>query len=106
MAVYFLGGKTAANLWVPSLLAWPGCSQGRGAASVSHKPRCHSGLMAISAVLRELSRCCSEILDQILFLLCFILESSCSHMHVLPRSDGVSKERLRSRGCFSLEEET
>ena len=44
-----------------------------------------SGLMAEAAVLSELSRCSSEIVDEIL-LLCFILEDSCSQMCILPKA--------------------
>jgi len=44
-----------------------------------------SGSMAEAAVLNELSRCSSEVVDEIL-LLCFILENSCSQLCILPKA--------------------
>jgi len=45
------------------------------------------GLMEVASILNELSRCLSEIFDEILLFLHFILENSCSEMYALPKSD-------------------
>ena len=47
---------------------------------------CQSDLMSVFAILIEFSRFSSEILDEILVSLCFILESSCSQMYILPEA--------------------
>ena len=50
-----------------------------------------SGSVTVASVLSEFSRCLSEISDEILFFLCFILENSCSQMYMMPKSDDMSK---------------
>jgi len=45
-----------------------------------------SGLMEVVAIRSELSRCLSEVFDEILLFLCFILENSYSQMYVLPKT--------------------
>ena len=50
-----------------------------------------SGLMVVVAILSELSRYSSEIFDESLLFLCFILDSKCSQMCILPKSDDTNK---------------
>ena len=47
--------------------------------------------MSVAAILSEFSKCSSEIFDEIVVFLCFILENSCSQMYVLPKSNDVNK---------------
>ncbi len=44
-----------------------------------------TGSVAVAAILSELSRCLPEIFIEILLLLYFILENSCSQMDALPK---------------------
>jgi len=50
----------------------------------------------------EFSRRSTEIFDEIFLFLCCIIESSCSQMCVLTRSDDMNKVWLLSDGYFSL----
>lgn len=50
-----------------------------------------AGLMAVFAVLSELSMFSVEIFDEIFLLLYFILENNSSRMCVLPKSDDTNK---------------
>jgi len=47
--------------------------------------------MKVAAILREFSSCSSEIFDEILLFLCFILENICSQMYVLPKGNDTNK---------------
>jgi len=47
--------------------------------------------MAVVAILSELSRCSIEVFDEILLFLCYILENSCSHMYILPKSNDIRR---------------
>lgn len=49
------------------------------------------GLMAVVAIPHAFSRCSSEISDEMLPLLCFILDSNCSQMYILQKSDYMNK---------------
>ena len=46
--------------------------------------------MAVVAILRDVSRCSSEIFDEILFFQYFILDN-CSQMYILPKSYDMNK---------------
>lgn len=61
-----------------------------------------SGLMEVVAIRSELSRCLSEVFDEILLFLCFILENSCSQMYVLPKRDDVNKADCEVRDIFLM----
>ena len=50
-----------------------------------------AGSVAVAAILSELSRCSSEILDEILLFMYFILDKYCSQMYILPKSDDMNK---------------
>ena len=50
-----------------------------------------SGSVTVASVLSEFSRCLSEISDEILFFLCFILENICLQMYMVPESDGMNE---------------
>mgnify|MGYP001855700617 CR=1 FL=1 len=54
------------------------------------KKMCHHGLMAVIAALSELSRCSSEIFDEILLFLYFTVDS-CSQMCILPKSNDLNE---------------
>ena len=49
------------------------------------------GLMAVVAIPSEFSRCLSEIFDEVLLFLCFILDNDFSQMYVLPKSNDMNK---------------
>ena len=68
---------------------------------VSVKLMYQSGLVAVAAPLSELSRCSSEIPDEIL-LLCFFFDNSCSQMHALPKSSDMNEAWVWSEGYLSL----
>jgi len=50
-----------------------------------------SDSVAMVAILSELSRYLSEIFDEMLLFLYFILQNNCSSMHALPNSDDLNK---------------
>jgi len=47
--------------------------------------------VAVAAVLSESSRYLSEIFDEILLFLWFIIENICSQMYVLQENNGMNK---------------
>jgi len=60
----------------------------------------------VLAILSEFSRWSSEIFEEILLFLCFILESSCSQLYILPESNDMNKASLWSKtwSSFTLSE--
>lgn len=50
-----------------------------------------TGLTAVVAMLSEFSRSWADIVDDVVLFLSFILENSCSQVHILPRSCDMSK---------------
>ena len=62
--------------------------------------------IAAVAILSEFSRYSSEIFDEILLFLCFILDNNWSQMYILLKTDEVNKVCLWSEGYFSLVRES
>ena len=64
-----------------------------------------SGLMDVAAILSELSRCSSEIFDEVLLFPCFILENLFTNVCAAKRwwYEYVNMVWLWSEGCFPLE---
>ena len=58
-----------------------------GCVKLAHQ----SGLMAVVAILSEFSRCSSEIFDEILLFLSFILENINSEIYVMPKRNVMNK---------------
>ncbi len=58
---------------------------------VSVKLMHQAGSVAMVTTPSELSRCSPKITDEVSLFLCLILDSNCSQMYILPKSDAMNK---------------